>query len=77
MCNTIKENANANASPTNTHVFPTLEPTNPPTPPISLMKSWISLFIMHLRKTHPGNKGFGLTEKVPFFNFLFTWIAGA
>lgn len=46
----------------NTHVFPTLEPTKPPTPSHSLMKSCLSLFNTHLKKTHPGKMGFGLTE---------------
>lgn len=59
-----------------THVFPTLEPIKPPTPSHSNIESWISLFKTHLRKTHPGNRGFGLTEREPFFNILFTWIAG-
>lgn len=60
-----------------TYVFPTLDPTKPPTPSTSLMKSCNSLFNTHLKKTHPGNRGFGLMEIVPFFNLLRSWTAGA
>jgi hypothetical protein len=41
------------------------------------MKSCNGLFSTHLRKILPGNKGFGFTEMVPFFNFFFSLIAGA
>lgn len=60
----------------NAYVFPTLDPTKPPIPVHSRMKSCISLFSTHLRNTHPGKRGFGLIESVPFFNFLLTCTDG-
>ena len=57
------------------YVFPTLDPTKPPMPTKSRMKSCNSLFSTHLKKTHPGNNGFGLIETEPFFNFLFSCTA--
>ena len=53
------------------YVFPTLDPTKPPTPSHSLMKSCTSLFSTHLKNTHPGKRAFGLTEIDPFFNIFF------
>lgn len=69
--------AKLTSNKTGTHVFPTLEPTKPPIPSHSLMKSCISLFNTHLKKTQPGKIALGLTEMEPFFSFLFSWTAGA
>lgn len=59
-----------------TYVFPTFDPTKPPMPSTSRIKSWSSLFKTQLRNTQPGNRVLSFTETEPFFSFFCSLIVG-